>query len=303
MSYAPIIKEIGRGAKGARAMNQEQAEALFGDILDGKVPELELGAILLSLRIKGEDEDELAGFQKALAARTPQLQVPEGPRCVLLPTYNGARRQANLMPLVAQLLAREGVPVLIHGFHDFADRLDPFGLLGELGIAPAATQQEAEHSLSRERIACLRLATLSPPLAALLALRTRLGVRNVGHTLVKLLDPCRERSVRVLPMTHPETMERTASLLGREEAWALLMRGSEGEAYALPRRRPRLLGFFSGEARELFPAEDGNPAREVREAVSNPVNADLIQAMLTGHQSIPLPILDQVAALSTLARA
>ncbi|WP_417070096.1 DNA-binding protein YbiB [Niveibacterium terrae] len=303
MSYAPIIKEIGRGAKGARAMTQEQAEALFGDILDGKVPELELGAILLSLRIKGEDVDELAGFQRALAARTPQLRVPDGPRCVLLPTYNGARRQANLMPLVAQLLAREGIPVLIHGFHDFADRLDPFGLLAELGLTPEQTREDAERALGRERIACLHLATLSPQLAALLALRPRLGVRNVGHTLVKLLDSCRGRSVRVLPMTHPETMERTASLLGREQAWALLMRGSEGEAYALPRRRPRLLGFFNGEARELFPAEDGDPAREVREAVSNPANAALIRAMLAGDEPIPQPILDQISALSTLARA
>lgn len=303
MSYAPIIKEIGRGAKGARAMNMEQAEALFGDILDGKLPELELGAVLLSLRIKGEDENELAGFERALAARTPQLRVPDGPRCVLLPTYNGARRQANLMPLVARLLAREGVPVLIHGFHDFTDRLDPFGLLAELGLPPASSREDAERALEREHIGCLRLEALSPALAALLALRTRLGVRNVGHTLVKLLDPCRGRSVCVLPMTHPETMARSASLLGREQAWALLMRGCEGEAYAQPRRRPRLLGFFNGEARELFPAEDGNPAREVRDAVSNPVNAALIHAMLDGKEAIPQPILDQVSALSTLARA
>lgn len=50
MSYAPIIKEIGRGAKGARPQDAAQAESIFGDMLDGKVPELELGAIVIALR-------------------------------------------------------------------------------------------------------------------------------------------------------------------------------------------------------------------------------------------------------------
>ena len=48
-----------------------------------------------------------------LLASEAALAAPEGPRTVLLPSFNGARKQANLMPLVAQLLAREGVPVLI----------------------------------------------------------------------------------------------------------------------------------------------------------------------------------------------
>lgn len=303
MNYAPMIKEIGRGAKGARALPQAEAQALFSDILDGKVPGLELGAILLALRIKGEDESELAGFAAALSPRTARLDPPSGPRCVLLPSYNGARRQANLMPLVARLLAREGIPVLIHGFHDFAERLDPFALLAEQGIRPAATLAEAGASLARDRLALVRLEALNPGLARLLALRPRLGVRNVGHTLAKLLDPCPGRSVRVVPMTHPEAMSKMAGLLTHERAWALLMRGTEGEAYALPRRRPRLAGFFAGEERELFPAEEADGSREIRAAESNLANAAWINSLLAGEQPIPQPILDQVAALAQLARA
>lgn len=77
MTYAPYIKELGRGAKGARSLSSDQAESLFGDMLDGKVPPLELGAILIALRIKSESTDELIGFKRALDRRTPQLAVPE----------------------------------------------------------------------------------------------------------------------------------------------------------------------------------------------------------------------------------
>ena len=302
-AFPAIIKEIGRGAKGARPLAGEQAEWLFGEILDGRVPDLELGAILLSLRVKGEGADELAGFQRALAARTAQVQVPDGPACVVLPTYNGARKQPNLMPLVAHLLARRGVPVLIQGRHDFDSRVSPFQLLAALDIQPAADLQTAAVELAARRLSCLRLETLCPGLDRLLALRLRLGVRNSGHTLAKLLDPCRGRSVRVVAVTHPEYLERMSEQLAHEHACALLMRGTEGEAYAHPRRRPRLLGFIGGAPRELYPQEDGHPSREPAEACEVPANAALIRDMLEGRLAIPQPIVDQVEALSHLAGA
>ncbi|MFX8180047.1 glycosyl transferase, partial [Acinetobacter baumannii] len=54
MDYAALIKEVGRGARGARDLTRAQAENLFGAMLDGVVPDLELGALLIALRVKGE---------------------------------------------------------------------------------------------------------------------------------------------------------------------------------------------------------------------------------------------------------
>ena len=62
---APFIKEIGRGVKGARSMSREDARALYAAMLEGRVSDLELGAILLAMRIKGESVEELAGFMDA----------------------------------------------------------------------------------------------------------------------------------------------------------------------------------------------------------------------------------------------
>jgi anthranilate phosphoribosyltransferase len=39
-----LIKEIGRGARGARDLSMAQAERLFGAMLDGEVDDLRLGA-------------------------------------------------------------------------------------------------------------------------------------------------------------------------------------------------------------------------------------------------------------------
>ena len=66
MSFASLIKEIGRGAKGARSLSAEEAETLFNAMLLGNVPDLELGAILLALRVKSESDEELIGFCRAM---------------------------------------------------------------------------------------------------------------------------------------------------------------------------------------------------------------------------------------------
>ena len=56
------IKEIGRGKNAARDLSHEDARTLFTAILNNDIPPLQLGAILIAMRIKGESLDELAGF-------------------------------------------------------------------------------------------------------------------------------------------------------------------------------------------------------------------------------------------------
>jgi hypothetical protein len=111
---ARFIKEIGRGQKGARSMSREDAAALYGAMLDGRVSDLELGAILLAMRIKGESVEELAGFMDAAERSFAPLPMPPGEFApVLIPSYNGARKLPNLTALLALLLAREGIPTLV----------------------------------------------------------------------------------------------------------------------------------------------------------------------------------------------
>jgi anthranilate phosphoribosyltransferase len=303
MNYASMIKEIGRGAKGSKPLATEDAEALFGDMLDGRVPDLELGAIIIALRIKSESLDELLGFKRAIDARCARIEVPDGPRCVVLPTYNGARRQANLMPLLALLLARENVPVLIQGRHDFETRSSPFELLAQLGIHPAEDVDAAAGQLAAGRIACLALEHLLPGLDRLLALRLRFGVRGSAHTMAKLVDPSRGRSVRVVAVTHPEYLERMHDFLLADGGRAMLLRGTEGEAFANPRRRPRMEVFRDTSAEVAWLAEEGGspPLAGLPDVPDIDGNAALIRAMLAGEVPIPQPILDQLTALVRLA--
>jgi len=304
MDYTKQIKEIGRGAKGARALSRDDAQALFGDMLDGRVPPLQLGAIVLAMRIKSESLDELLGFKAALDARLTRIDAPPGPRTVVLPTYNGARRRPNLMPLLAMMLAREGVPVLIHGHFDFDSRADPFALLAALDLPLADSAPHAGELLAQRRIACIQVAKLSPGLDALLSLRPQLGVRNSAHSMTKMIDPLPGRSVRVVPVTHPEYLDKMTQFLRLDGGRSMLLRGTEGEAYANPARRPLMTGFFDGEVRVLCDAQGAGAApTQPEDGIEAEANARQVSDLLHGRLPLPEPLRDQFEACLTLATA
>lgn len=300
MSYAHYIKEIGRGAQGARDLSSDDARQLYAAILDGGVPDLELGAILLALRVKGEALDEMLGFLAAADQRTHQLDSPHGRvRPVVLPSYNGARKEANLTPLLALLLQRFGVPVLVHGLIEGFGRVTTGQIFRELGIMPATTTHQAQTMLQEKGLAFVPLTALSPGLHNLLALRARMGVRNSAHSLVKMLSPFDGEAVVVAPATHPDFIELMRNMLLARGDRAILLRGTEGEPFANPKRRPRLEYIHEGTVEILFEAEH----ESLRTLPSLPDGADAAQTakwtqrVLDKQIPLPKPIANQLACL------
>ena len=306
---ARFIKEIGRGVKGARSMTREDAALLYGAMLEGRVSDLELGAILLAMRIKGESVEELAGFMDAAERSFAPLPSPPGEYApVLIPSYNGARKLANLTPLLALLLAREGVPVLVHGVRSDPGRVTTAEILFEMGLAEAGTSADLQDAFAARRPAFMPVETLAPALAHQLSLRRILGVRNSTHTLVKILQPFEGAALRLVSYTHPEYLETlgeyftTAAPGARGDAF--LMRGTEGETVANPHRAPQIDWFHAGTRTVLVERDAPTDAlAEVPGARDASATAAWIAAALRGEVPVPRPILVQVAECVRAARA
>ena len=304
MSIAPYLREIGRGKDGARALSREQATDLMGQLLDGRLSDLEKGGFALAMRIKGETPEELAGFMDAVQPRCLALAAPAA--AVVLPSYNGARKLPNLTPLLAGLLARAGVPVLVHGFEEDPARVTSAQVFRALGWPVAANAHEAHAAWAAGQPVFMPLDVLHPRLAELLRLRQVLGLRNPGHTLAKLL-PALPGAVRVVNHTHPEYADSLAQFLALQQADALLMRGTEGEPVADARRLPALKAFVAGQLRaELSLEAQTGPLAQLPELPSHidaASTALAIQAMLAGALSVPAPIERQVQVLLALRLA
>lgn len=296
---APFIKEIGRGTKGARALSRADARALYAAVLDGRVSDMEVGAIVMALRIKGESVDELAGFMDAAEASFAPLPTPGGEYApVLIPSYNGARKLPNLLPLLALLVARAGVPVLIHGVQSDPGRVTTCEILGEMGLPLARDLADMQSAWALGHPAFMPIETLAPALARMLALRGVLGVRNSTHTLVKILQPFDGPALRLASYTHPEYLESLSAFFAlpgqAARGDAFLMRGTEGETVANANRGQQVDWFRAGERTLLIERDPPTDAVIDLPAARDPATtAAWIRAALRGEVPIPAPIREQ----------
>ena len=300
MTYAPYIKEIGRGPHGSRDLTQDDAQQLYAAMLDAGVPDLEMGAILLAFRIKGESLEEMLGFLQAVDERINHLDMPPGRvRPVVLPSYNGARKEANLTPLLALLLQRFGVPVLVHGLLEGFGRVTTGLIFRVLGIMPVNSCNQAQIALDESGVAFLPVTALCPGIHNLLSLRSRLGVRNSAHSLVKLLNPFCGEAVLVAPATHPAFIDLMRNILLERGQRGLLLRGTEGEPFANPKRRPRLEHIHQGSVDLLFEAEHESlrTLPNLPDAADVSSTAKWIRKVLDKQAPLPKPIANQLACL------
>ena len=295
MGISQYLKVIGRGKVGARNLPRDQATDLMGQVLDGTASDLEVGAFCIAMRIKGETPEEMAGFLDAVHERLEMLPASARP-LVVLPSYNGARKLPVLTPLLALLLARNGLPVLVHGTATEDRRVSSQDVLAALDIAPMQELDEIEPG----HVAFAPTALLLPGLERLLDVRRTLGLRNSAHSLVKLMDPLAPvagDSLIVGSYTHPEYAESMAATIALTGADALLLRGTEGEPVADPRRTPQMDAFRDGERHLLQPAQEGSLAAlpELPRDISADATAAYIRAVLDGRLPVPTPIALQVA--------
>ena len=299
MGISAYIKEIGRGKDGARALTREQAADLMGQLLDGQVSDLEIGAFCLAMRIKGETPEEMAGFIDAAQQRLHHFESPATTPTVVISSYNGSRKLPLLTPLLASLVAREGFAVLVHGSTTEGTRVTSEQVFSAMGTTPAQRPTRLEPG----RVVYAPTAVLSTALQALLDVRRVVGLRNPAHSLVKMLNPMQGRALLVCSHTHPEyalSMTQTLSLI---QANALLLRGTEGEPVADPRRTPAMTGFASGYATLMYEQQVGSltdiPALPQNNSAQ--ATATFIQSVLDGPQPVPSPLAQQVQVLCRLA--
>ncbi len=310
MAIAAYLKEIGRGKDGARPLSRVQAADLFGQVLDRSVTDLEIGAFCLAMRIKGETPEEMAGFLDAITPRMRCL-VPSTRPLVVLPSYNGARKLPLLTPLLALLLARAGLPVLIHGAPTESGRVFVSNVLDALlppaffAIKTIATSAAGPIGVAPGEVAFAGTEVLCPPLARLLDVRRVIGLRNPAHSLVKLMNPCAGPAVIVGSYTHPEYAQSMAALFELVGATALLLRGTEGEPVADARRMPAMEGFVHGQRVLLQEAKRSTEvaAVELPTAIDPQTTADYTHAVLIGAEPLPESIARQVEHILRLADA
>jgi anthranilate phosphoribosyltransferase len=169
--------------------------SIFAAIIDGGASDIELGALMaMCASIESHRNAEmfseiLLGLSEAINERSMPIECKQYDYLnVVIPNY-GDEIFGNAIPLIAIKLQRMGIRVLVHGALETPSGLANCGLFRELGVLPVTTRGQAERRLAEDGLALVPTSLISPGLAAMMALKARLGVSTPAHVLADMLMP------------------------------------------------------------------------------------------------------------------
>lgn len=208
-------------------MTADEAEALFGRMLDGAMDDAAIAATLVDLAERGETAQEIAGAARAMRARMKRISAPQGAIDVC-GTGGDGQHSLNVSTAVALVVAACGVPVAKHGNRAASSLAGGADTLEALGLNLARASDLAEQTLPDLGIAFLFAPAHHPALGRVAPIRKALGRRTIFNLLGPLANPAGVRR-QLIGVAHPSliALYRDAMQLLDTDA-AMIVSGAEG---------------------------------------------------------------------------
>lgn len=242
--FRAVIKVVGTGPRGSRALTFDEAHAATTALLAGEVSPAQAGAFLIAMRIKGETPPELAGMTQALrdAARSvaPAPPAAAGARPVVAcaGAFDGMSEAPHLSLAAAVMAAAAGARIVVHCGATIGPKrgTTPADVLAALGGPARPDPAQSLAMLEHADVAVVHAGAAIPGWDALASLRDEIGLRGPLHTAEKLVDHLGATRF-VVGHTHSSYRDRiigALTLLGAQRAVAV--RGMEGSDLLRPGR-------------------------------------------------------------------
>lgn len=294
-AFIPYIQAVGRGEKLKRDLTCDEAEEAMRLILAGDASPAQVGAFLVSQRVKGESAEEIVGFTRAARAFAQQIAPRvEGLMDLGLP-YDGKVKTLQLAPAVAIVLAAAGQPVVFHGAPDVPTKrgVGPAEVLAALDIPADLPPEVVERQVEEVGIGFLYAPRFIPAWHALTPIRQQFGLRTALNTVEKFLNPANAPLV-VAGFFHMGYLQRMRLALQALFGQGWIIQGPEGSIECPPGRATRVLSAdpaadplvidsqalgLEGRGELAAPGEPAAHARLLHQLLADPAGAERADAL------------------------
>ncbi|MBU6206453.1 MAG: anthranilate phosphoribosyltransferase [Alphaproteobacteria bacterium] len=208
-------------------MRADEAEALFGQMLDGTMDDAAIIRTLIDMSDRGETAGEIAGAARAMRARMHTIKAP--PNTIdVCGTGGDGHHTLNVSTAVAIVVAACGVPVAKHGNRAASSKAGAADTLEALGLNMQRAGETAEASLAELGICFLFAANHHPAMKRIQPLRQQIGQRTIFNLMGPLANPA-GTSRQLLGIARPDYVPvyaRAMTMLDTQTAW--IVSGDEG---------------------------------------------------------------------------
>jgi anthranilate phosphoribosyltransferase len=281
-----MAKEILERLIAGDHLSVDQARAVMGAVMDGKLEPAQIAALLIALRVKGETVDELTGL--ALAMRDHAVTI--SPRRIGLVdtcgTGGDGRNTFNISTATALVAASMGVPVAKHGNRAVSSRCGSADVLEALGVVVSLPPAAVTELIDEVGIGFLFAPGHHPAMRHAAPVRRQLGVRTAFNLLGPLTNPAGVR-LQLVGVFAPHLTEPVAEVLGALGCErAFVVHGLDGTDEVSIAGPTRISEYRDGAVRtfELVPEEAGLERSSLDELAGGTPqdNAEMVRDILAG---------------------
>ncbi len=263
-------------------------EAAFGEVMDGEASPVQITALLVALRCKGETVGEIVAAATALRARAVSVPSPNRQAIDTCGTGGDGADTFNISTAAALVVAGAGVPVAKHGNRAASSRTGSIDVLEALGVRVDLPIEESARILQEIRIAPFFARLAHPAMRFVAPVRQELGTRTLMNCLGPLLNPVGVR-FQLVGVYSVDLLEPLAAALGKLGAErALVVHGSDGldEITTCGRTHAVLLENGVTKAFPVDPASLGIPLPlpGALRGGSASENAEILRGVLEGEK-------------------
>lgn len=189
----------------------EMAKAVMNEIMNGEASEVQKGAYLTALSMKGETIEEITGSAEAM--RDHALPVEHGMEVMeIVGTGGDGSNSFNISTTASLIVAGAGVPVAKHGNRAASSKSGAADCLEALGVNISQEPEKAARLLHEAGICFLFAQKYHTAMRYVGPIRKELGIRTVFNILGPLTNPARA-SMQVMGVYDKSLLEPMAKAL------------------------------------------------------------------------------------------
>lgn len=285
-AFRDLLRIIGRGRKLQRDFTEEEACQAMKLMLGNQVSDAQIGALLVTMRVKEETAEEIRGFVHGARDLMEPFPLPKVDNLVdiALP-YNGKTRNLQTGVVACLVLAAAGVPVLLHGADNIPTKngIAVLNVLRTLGYPADLPPNQVGQTIEQVNFGVLNIEHVLPQWTALTPIRHHFGVRTLMNTVEKFFNPA-NASWHISGFYHSAYLNRMTPCLPAPNSW--IIQGDEGSIDIRPGKKTRVYRPDGEEMTEIMldAADYGYPDEVDLSAPVDPnVHAEMLKRALNGE--------------------
>lgn len=215
-SIAEILEKLYQ----AEIISRQESQALFGAIVRGELEASQLAAALISMKIRGEHPEEIAGAATALLADAQPFPRPDYPFADIVGTGGDGTNSINISTASAFVAAGCGLKIAKHGNRSVSSRSGSSDLLAAFGIRLDMPAEQARQALDDLGVCFLFAPQYHPGFRHAAPVRQQLKTRTLFNVLGPLVNPARP-PLALIGVYRPELVRpiaETLKVLGYQRA-------------------------------------------------------------------------------------